>query len=1060
METSTYLIYNASAGAGKTFTLVKTFLKIMLSQKEDYESIIKSLLAITFTNKAVNEMKKRIIDQLMLFSESSEKSKNDGMFIALKEELDIDDEALINRSKTLLNTILHNYASLTITTIDGFNHRLIRLFAFDLELNPNFEVFMDTDLLLKQAVNNLLQKIGENEQLRNLLIEFSKEKIKEDKNWDTTQEILEVAKLLTIENNLEYLESFENKTLDDFDNLKKNINIELKKVNQKINENINSFFDFTKENNIEASDFSRKNVYTFFENLKNKKPDINFDAKWIAEIDSKELYPQKLKKESPHKAILLDDNQHFIAEWVKEVEENYFLEKYYKNILKNLTPLAVLSSIQKEIKSIKEEENILPISDFNSIINQRIIGQPSPFIYEKIGQRYQHYFIDEFQDTSFLQWQNIRPLVKDALQSENHSGKKGSLLLVGDAKQSIYRWRGGKAEQFMDLYLKEEQLKEGEERIHIEPTIENLEANYRSYSEIINFNNEIFKFISENTEIFSKSSKYNKLYQTAQQKQTSNTKKGGFVSIQFLEKKQIINEEDKEVSMLEKYCSAVIDSVKDSLNSGFSQKDICILTRTNIQGYALAQALSESGYKVISPDALLLNNVNEIKFLINLIKLILNDDNNEAKLELLLLYVQIKKIEDVHNFLDKFIHKSINEFYKSVNFSLSYFNSISFYESIAYAISTFELNKESDAYLTHFMNLILDFKGAKKGGMFDFITFWEEKKDKLSISAPEGIDAIKVMTVHKSKGLEFPVVIYAFVKDKLTKNKDKIWLPISPEEFNNFKYLLIDNFKGLEKINPEIVIEESEKQILDEINIFYVAMTRPKTYLYIIGEKTKNTTLDNVKNFSDILQLFLQNKNIWEENKNIYEFGEKIHIERKNTNDDFFIPFKQNTSEKSNYTIVTRSGMLWDTQKQISIEKGNIIHELLSQIYLKNDVEKVIEKAYKNGIINKNQYPILEEQILNIVNHESLSIYFTEKYTIFNEKEFINENGQYERPDRIMLDKESNEVFIIDYKTGSYHQEKYKQQIENYKNTLSKMNWIVKKGFLVFINDEIEIFEI
>ena len=172
METLTYLIYNASAGAGKTFTLVKTFLKIMLSQKEDYESIIKSLLAITFTNKAVNEMKKRIIDQLMLFSENSEKSKNDGMFIALKEELDIDDEALINRSKTLLNTILHNYASLTITTIDGFNHRLIRLFAFDLELNPNFEVFMDTDLLLKQAVNYLLQKIGENEQLRNLLLEF------------------------------------------------------------------------------------------------------------------------------------------------------------------------------------------------------------------------------------------------------------------------------------------------------------------------------------------------------------------------------------------------------------------------------------------------------------------------------------------------------------------------------------------------------------------------------------------------------------------------------------------------------------------------------------------------------------------------------------------------------------------------------------------------------------------------------------------------------------------------------------------------------------------------
>ncbi|MDO4881508.1 MAG: UvrD-helicase domain-containing protein [Capnocytophaga sp.] len=1066
---SSYLIYNASAGAGKTYTLVKTFLKIMLSYKggekenADYQSVIKSLLAITFTNKAVNEMKKRIIEQLMLFSEGSEKSKNDGMFLSLKEELAIDENKLIQRAKNLLNTILHNYAVLTITTIDGFNHKLIRLFAFDLELNPNFEVFMDTDLLLKQAVNNLLQKIGEDESLRNLLIEFSKEKIKEDKNWDTTQEILDVAKLLTIENNYEYLQIFENKELTDFENLKIKLKENLKEINKKIEQNVNLFFNFINNNDIASDNFSGKYVYKFFEKLKNGDRNVraNFDSKWAVEIDNEEksLYPQKLKKENPSKAQLLDDNQALIAQWFREIENNYFQEKKVKNILKNLTPLAVLSSIQKEIKNIKEEENILPISDFNSIINQKIIGQPSPFIYEKIGQRYQHYFIDEFQDTSFLQWRNIRPLVKDALQSENHSGERGSLLLVGDAKQSIYRWRGGKAEQFMDLYLKNEKLGAGEEPIHIEPTIEDLEANYRSYSEIINFNNKFFDFIVKNTNIFDKNSKYNNLYQKAQQKLTSITKKGGFVSIELLDKEsqEVDNQENnEELSMLDLYCSAVINSVEDVLQNGFSQQDICILTRTNLQGCALAQALTEAGYKVISPDALLLNNVIEVKFLINLIKLALNKNNEEAKLEILILYAQIKKIEDIHSFLTKFVNEPITKFYEDNNFSLHYFYSVSFYESIAYAINVFALNKTSDAYLSHFMNVIFDFKGSKKGGMYDFLTFWEEKKDKLSISAPDGVDAIKIMTVHKSKGLEFPVVIYTFVKDKLIKNKDKIWLPVS-EEFDNFEYLLIDNYKDLEKVNKDIVLEETEKQILDQINILYVAMTRPKAYLYIIGEKQKKIDTDNIKNFSEILQLFLENNNDYiEREENIYEFGQRFQIKKENTPEEHFIEFKQNTSKRASYTIVTRSGMLWDTQKQSSIEKGNIIHELLSKIYLKNDVQNILETAYKEGIINEKQYPIIENQIQNIVNHKVLGEYFTENYIVLNEREFINERGEYERPDRIVKNKENNNVIIIDYKTGSYHS-KYTQQIENYKSTLSKMNWNVENAYLVFINEDIEI---
>lgn len=1045
MNTAAYTIYNASAGSGKTFTLVKSFLKIILENPNP--DTFRSLLAITFTNKAVNEMKERIINTLQIFSNEKENANNT-MFKQISAELNLSQKQLTERSEKVLQHILHNYAALSITTIDGFNHRLIRSFAFELHLNPNFEVFMDTDELLQQAVDKLLQKTGENQQITQLLTDFSKDKISENKNWDITQELLDVAKLLTIENNYEYLQTLREKSLDDFENLKKIIKNHQKNTQNSIDENVKRFFKLTQENDLSEKDFNRGSVYKFFASLKEKpssEPSLPFTTVWATQIEDNPLYTKLLAKSSPEKAAILDQYHSAISFYFRSIEADLYQKKFYRNLLKNLIPLAVLNSIQQEIEIIKEEENILPISEFNNIINQTISGEPVPFIYERIGQRYRHYFIDEFQDTSTLQWHNMLPLIGDALHSENLSKQRGSLLLVGDAKQSIYRWRGGKAEQFMDLYLKEKNP------FFTEPVVADLDKNFRSYSEIIGFNNTFFEFIAQEKNLFA-TELYKNLYRNASQNTHFNTEKGGYIRIEFLNTQPTDTEK---IPTTELYNQAVLNAVSDALLHGFRQEDICVITRTNNQGVTVAQSLTQNGYKVISPDALLLKNIPEIQFLVHLITLSLYEDNKSVFLELLLQYAQIKQITNIHPFISKYINNPVDEFLSSEGFSFKKFHQYSFYEAVVYAIECFTLAKTSDAYLAHFLNIIFDFKNSKKGGIIDFLLFWEDKKDNLSISAPAGIDAVNVMTVHKSKGLEFPVVIYAFVNDKLTKNNDKIWLSVKDEDFGGFEYLLVDNYNGLEAVKPNEVVLQQEQQLLDQLNVMYVAMTRPEAHLYIISEEKPTKNSEEISSFSDILKRFLQHQNKWKDEQFLYEFGEKITPKHKEKKPAHYIEFVQNT-QQSSYKIITRSGMLWNTQIQNAIEKGNIIHQLMASVYTFNDIQPTLNKAWQNGLITQEQLPTLQNQLSEIVNHPELRHCFTEDYIIYNEKEFINKMGEFERPDRVCLNPKNKQAIIIDYKTGNFHP-KYETQLRNYSQTLNAIGWEVVQTFLVFINQVVEI---
>ena len=1069
-------IYNASAGSGKTFTLVKSFLQLILATKN--VEAYKTLLAITFTNKAVNEMKERVIGQLLLFAttdsqveQDEKRASDDAMFLQLAEQLHLTHKELQERSQKVLKHILHNYAGFTITTIDGFNQRLIRSFAFELKLNPNFEVFIETDELLRLAIENLFKKTDENQLLTQLLLEFSRDKIEEDKDWDIEEELLSISKLLGNENHYTYIRELEGKQLTDFQLLKDNLKQQRKELYAAVGVAVKDFFTFTQKEALTSAHFARGSLYKFFEKIKNTGmtaiDKAVFTRDWFVEVENKPLYSGTILKKEPAIAQVLDENQQWIADLLHAIEKSYWWEQFYRHLIKNVTLLAVLKSLQEEIVAIKEEENILPISEFNSIIHQTLVKESSPFIYEKIGTRYQHYFIDEFQDTSTLQWKNMLPLIADAVHSEDLSKQQGSLLLVGDAKQSIYRWRGGRAEQFMDLYSKDEVP------FHIEQQVENLAYNYRSRRGIISFNNDFFQFVASSPLLFNNTGKYryNELYLNAIQEIPEKEGEKGFVSIEFVEKQNKKVSEDSEEEPIEEeilleeediYIETIERYIKEVKDHGYFDKDICILARINKDCIEIAEKLSEKGYNVISSEALLLKNVPEIQFLIHLISLSLYEANEKEKIELLFAYAKVKNITEIHTFMSEYAAKPVEYFFSAMGFSLSHFHLYSFYEGIGYAIKVFGLAKPSDAYLAQFLNVIYEYKSVRGGNIADFLTYWEEKKDNLAISAPEGVNAISIMTIHKSKGLEFPVVIYTKVNANLRSSKDTLWINVQKEKYYGFDHLLIDDYDGLEKIDASIVQQQSQMELLDTINTMYVAMTRPKDLLYILSDLPKEEKEEKKKKekklntLNDILKNYLEEKGLWNASQLRYTFGKIQPIERKPLEATNYIPFKQRSVLTPSYTIVTRAGSMWNTHREDAIARGTLLHELLGQLTTQADIPQVLQQFFTEGRITQQQRPLLEGQLQQLTSHPLLKDYYTADYVVYNEREWLDVSGEYLRPDRVVYDPKEGIAVIIDYKTGDDHPQ-YETQLRRYAKALEHTGWRVLQSFLVFVNQQITV---
>ncbi|MDO3694165.1 UvrD-helicase domain-containing protein [Wenyingzhuangia sp. chi5] len=1034
---SPFKVYNASAGSGKTFTLVKEYLKILLVAKNEFE--FQKILAITFTNKAAAEMKQRVLKTL---KDASQNVENNIVSDLLKET-GLVPEIVQKKSQRILKNILYNYASFHINTIDSFTHKLIRTFSLDLGLPLDFEVEMDTDPLLEETIDLLISKIGQDKDLTEILVKYTLDLVEDDKSWNITDSLVSVARLLLNEENEVEVSKLINTNLSDFTALEKKLRTYLSDTEKAFKEIGQQAIDLIDENDITHSSFTSSAVPNYFkkfisgwndkeEEIAIKTVEKCFDTgSFYAKAKPKD--PKKL--EDRDKIDAIQNDLYPFYELSKQLMATHFGQYFLvKKILKSLVPLAVLSHINKEYTHLKEENNICVNAEFNRVISKQIKNEPVPFIYERLGEKFQYFFIDEMQDTSELQWENLIPLIANALSQGN-----GQLMLVGDAKQSIYRWRGGKASQFVAL-----SDEDNHDLFHVDKKVVTLGTNYRSYSNVINFNNDFFAFLSS----YIKEPAYQDIYAQEKHQQT-NSKQGGYVRLEVFER-------EEEFVAHEVYPEKIHQMILEIKSKGFYYGDICVLTRKKNDGIVVADYLVSKGIEVISPDSLLLKNNKVVQVFVFLLRWLENPEDKEVLIQVLYylydhLNIKIPEHEFYEDCLSKTNPKDLFA-YLGVDFSLTAFFSLSLYDGLEYLIRTFSFQNISDVFVQAFLDVILQYQLKESGSLQMFLAYWDKKKKNLKVEVAPSENAVQIMTIHKSKGLEFPVVIFPFDLNTEDINREKIWYQTNESDlFNGFESFQIkassklalygkQGEDHLSKLNAEIQ--------LDNFNLLYVALTRAEEQLYILSD-TKKKSADTPKQFSDYFKEYMFQKNI----ETIYEIGNNKRLSStKKSEHDYLLEEFFSVDKKNNQIFIVQNEGDEDEARLY----GNLIHKAFEKIISIKDLDLANNYIDQQGLpleVSKKAKQLLQ----NVIRHPELTNYYQEGLEVYTERSFLTQSGEINIMDRVVF--YNHEAVIIDYKTGAFSKS-HELQINNYANILRGLGYFVKAKLLVYCNDLVDVFSL
>ena len=1004
-----------------------------------------AILAITFTNKAAAEMKGRIIKSLKAFSYPDKALQTElDMMMLILEETGLAKKELQSRAQLIFENILHNYSKFNIGTIDKFTHRVLKTFARDLGLTNNFEVDTEHKVLLKQAVDLLINKAGEDDQLTKLFTNFIQNKMDNDKSWLIEKDFYIIAEELLKESGQGHCENLKNLSLDSFFRLRKEALNYTNKIDDELSVVGQLFLSDCKKSGLSFDWFAggaSRGLPKYFEFLNSKRwekyrpSDSN-----LKNIEKENWYAGKAPKETYSQIDAIQEKFYPLVKKAIETLKEYPKYVHFKLITHNLYSMAVLHEISKEIDQIKEQNNIVPIGEFNKKIAEVLQNEDGNFIYERLGERYTNYFIDEFQDTSELQWKNLVPLIENAIAGGE---KPGSVMIVGDAKQAIYRWRGGDVDQFINLQQLASDV--GSQKQYKMESL-SLKNNFRSKAEVVNFNNELFSSIANQME----HNKYKNLFINLSAQEIKG--RGGYVSLEYIEN----GAEHEELQL--KRC---LDAIKELNKDGFNYGDICILTRTKAKGALVVKMLSDKNIPVISSESLLLKQSTEVRFILNFLRF-LNEPNHPRFRFKIIEFLHENKFfswsnEVINQKLESLCKVSANHFYVFLkelikDFDLLKWRSSSLIDLCHKITKAFHLEKKARIYVQFFLDEVWMYGNKYSQELFGFLNYWEEKAHKLSVVIPRGINAVQVMTVHKSKGLEFPVVLFPFANwDAISEPDAKSWVEINEPELKELPSSLIplnDKLKSSTKLLQTIFEEHKAKVLLDNLNMLYVALTRPKTRLYIF-----TSSKERRKNLNVFFDSFLQSKGLWEKGKTQYNFGKKVKKTNNKQKENKKIPISQPIKDLSKILHINRRApKMWDVnQPEKGADKGRRVHEILSYIKTANDLEYSLKKALRHGLIINDEIKELRVLLNLVLKNNELKPYFAQGLRVKNEEEILLSNGCVLRPDRLVFKK--NEVTIIDYKTGQENNT-HKKQVLEYKTEIEKMDYRVKECLLVYINNE------
>lgn len=1050
---SELLVYKASAGSGKTFTLAVEYIKLLIFNPRAYRQI----LAVTFTNKATAEMKERILSQL--YGIQTGDPDSEAYLNRIQEETGKTEQEIREAAGIALGYMLHDYSRFRVETIDSFFQSVMRNLARELELSPNLNIELNNTEVLSDAVDSMIEKLGPTSPVLAWLLDYINERIADDKRWNVSDEVKSFGRNIFDEGYIEKGEGLRQR-LRNPDSIKE-YRKQLKALETEVLEQMKGFYDqFEGElegHALTADDLKNgsRGIGSYFRKLNNGV--LSNDIRNATVEKCLEDAKNWATKTSPRCADIIALANSSLMQILEDAEKlrpkNNLLLNSCRLSLQHLNKVQLLANIDEEVRQLNHDNNRFLLSDTNALLHQLVKDGDSSFVFEKIGTNIRNVMIDEFQDTSRMQWGNFKLLLLEGLSQGANS------LIVGDVKQSIYRWRNGDWGILNSL---------NDHIEHFPIRVKTLATNRRSETNVIRFNNHIFTAAADylnsvyKQQLNEDCTDLQKAYADVVQESPRTTAKG-YVKVSFLEP-------DEEHDYIQQTLISLGAEVEHLLASGVRLNDIAILVRKNKSIPRIADYFDkELHYKVVSDEAFRLDASLAICIMVDALRCLSDDDDKIACAQLAVAYQNevLQKDLDWNTLLlhpsDSFLPAAFLERAKELRL-------MPLYELLEELFSIFELSRiqNQDAYLFAFFDTVTDYLQSNSSELDSFIRHWDETLCNKTIPSGE-VEGIRIFSIHKSKGLEFHTVLLPFCDWKLENetNNQLVWCTPQHTPFDTLDILPINYSSQMaESIYGDDYLKERLQLWVDNLNLLYVAFTRAGKNLIIWSRKGQKGTMSEL--LTNALPVVALKEGI-DYDEDCYEQGElcpsedekaktctnkltqkpeKLPVHMESMRHD--IEFRQ-----SNRSADFIQGIEEDESDDRFINRGRMLHTLFSVIETAEDINPAIERLIFEGVIrNEQKEKVAREVVEKAFSSPEVQDWYSGEWTLFNECAIIyKEKGvlQTRRPDRVMM--KDDQVVVVDFKFGKENP-KYNKQVKGYMQLLAKMGYKNITGYLWYVDEE------
>lgn len=1106
-------VYRASAGSGKTFTLAVEYISLLVKDPENYQHI----LAVTFTNKATQEMKMRILSQLYGIANSLQSSQQ--YFNKVKEKTNMPDAVIRNNARAALTLLIHRYNNFRILTIDAFFQQVLRNLAHELGQTANLRVDLNNEEITEKAVDQMIESLEKGQPVLQWISTYINNSIEDDNGWNI------IGKIKTFGTNIfkDFYKAHEANlkeqlsNADDFKVYETTLRKRRNDIRKTFNSKARSILNEIKNANLDIPSNYRSGLYKYLTDsaiapltnkplkagvLKANKSPQNWTSSKCAKADKQQIQTLAAEVLSAQLSELIAYNN-----------DNWNEFQSIQLTLSHLSELRLLHAIADAVDNLTKDTNRFMLSNTQALLKELIADSDTPFIFERIGARLKHVMIDEFQDTSTIQWQNFQVLLANCMAQELSQN-----LIVGDIKQSVYRWRQG---DWGILNNIEKSF------AHQKIRLETLDYNYRSEKRIIDFNNAFWEQCVANTakEVAQDDAEKAKIVQKAYEdvaQKTHKTTENGFVKISLY---------PREV-MKDAVLEELIETIKELFNNGYggkNQSKIAILVRSKSNIQDIVNALLQSfgnEINIVSDEAFRLDASLSVNIIVSAMHLLTHPDDVLTRGKLVKLYNQevLKKpltdtdllvsINESNNIDTKNIDKKERRKLATEQ-QMAKLNSqlppeyvakrelllglpiVDLVDKLFMLFGLDQLEGQS-SYICTLYDTLNDFLKDHTADIDDFINEWENSLSSKTIQSDE-IEGIRIMTIHKSKGLEFDNVIIPFCNWEMEK-KGTLWCETKnkPAPYNKLPLLPIDfsRDKLIGTVFEDDYKEEHFQNIVDNLNLLYVAFTRASKNLFVFGLRQGKTTLDNIAkgtppgNRSYAIELALRQVSEQLQGSSLSfpdDIGSEIHFEYGTlvpethekehavADNPFLVkPDKHIVSiatypqaatfKQSNKSIEFVKGEDVDPSDRTRyIKIGNVLHQLFSTIYTTADIPARLNELEQQGIIYNDEITSaqLRTRIEDAITNPQVQEWFSKRWQLYNEctiLEYNKDTNEVEehRPDRVMSD--GKEFVVVDFKFGK-EREEYKKQVQQYMEILIRMGHKKVSGYLWYVvkNNVVEV---